>query len=182
MHQDKFTHIYRLPGSIQVRIAKWQATFCGTSDLVLHNALLARNQQYQQAHFLPRGWCLIPFAENEISITHHGNYIQTTILTMLDRKTAYKRVYLSRLPLEQAEPALKAFKIEWMRKYNRVVKKYNQIKKKEFLRLAHEELETLYPAIPKGEFDKILWNLLVLRELGPDKKFTNPYYVVKADF
>ncbi|EMK6667197.1 hypothetical protein V9J75_000629 [Vibrio fluvialis] len=182
MNQDKFMHIYRLPGSIQIRIAKWQATFRGTSDLVLHNALLVRNKQYQTPDFLPRGWCLTPFSEEEISITHHGSYIQTTILTMLDRKVAYKRVYLSRLAQEKAEPALHAFKVEWMRKYNRVVKKYNQIKKKEFLRLAREEEETLYPSIPKGEFDKGLWNRLVVTELGPEKKFNNPYFVSKADF
>lgn len=182
MNQDKFMHIYRLPGSIQIRIGKWQATFRGTSDLVLHYALVLRNQQYQKADFLPRGWCLTPFSEDDISITHHGSYLQTTILTMLDRKVAYKRVYLSRIPLEQAEPALRAFKVEWMRKYNRVAKKYNQIKKKELLRFAREEEETLYPSIPKGEFDKALWNRLVVSELGPAKKFNNPYFVGKADF
>ncbi|WGY46900.1 hypothetical protein [Vibrio sp. ABG19] len=182
MNQDKFTHIYRLPGSLQIRIAKWQATFRGTSDIVLHNALIERNKQYQKPGFLPRGWCLSPFSEDDISITHHGSYIQTTILTMLDRKVAYKRVYLSRMPLEQAEPALLAFKLEWMHKYNRVLKKYNQIKKKEFLQFAREEVETLYPSLPKGEFDRNLWNRLVISELGPEKKFSNPYYVVKADF
>lgn len=54
--------------------------------------------------------------------------------------------------------------------------------KKEFLRLAREEEETLYPSIPKGEFDKVLWNRLVVTELGPEKKFNNPYFVSKADF
>lgn len=54
MEQDKFTHIFRLPGSIQVRIAKWQQTFRGKSDLVLHQALVARNHQYQQDEFLPK--------------------------------------------------------------------------------------------------------------------------------
>ena len=181
MSPDKFTNVYRLPGSIQVRIAKWQATFRGTSDLVLHKALTERNKQYSNRDFLPKGWCLVPFANDDISITHHGRYIQTTILTMQDRKVAYKRIYLSRLPLEQAEPALLAFKQEWMGKYNRVVKRYNQIKKKEFLNLAREELETLYPSIPKGEFDKELWNRLVLSELGPAKKYSNPYFVKKAD-
>ncbi|MBF9000423.1 MULTISPECIES: MSHA operon transcriptional regulator [Vibrio] len=181
MSPDKFTNVYRLPGSIQVRIAKWQATFRGTSDLVLHKALSERNKQYRNNDFLPKGWCLVPFTEEEISITHHGRYIQTTILTMIDRKVAYKRIYLSRMPLEEAEQRLKAFKLEWMRKYNRVVKRYNQIKKKEFINLAREELETLYPSIPKGTFDKTLWNKLVHSELGAPKKFSNPYYVKKAD-
>ncbi|TON69809.1 hypothetical protein CGH51_17745, partial [Vibrio parahaemolyticus] len=43
MDKDKFTNIYRLPGSIQIRIGKWQKTFRGTSDLVLHQALMERN-------------------------------------------------------------------------------------------------------------------------------------------
>ncbi|WP_154115570.1 MSHA operon transcriptional regulator [Vibrio cincinnatiensis] len=182
MTQDKFIHVFRLPGSIQVRIAKWQATFRGTSDIVLHEALTVRNKQYKKNAFLPKGWCLTPFSEQDISITHHGRYIQTTMLTMIDRKVAYKRVYLSRLPLEQAEPALLAFKQEWMKQYNLVVNAYNQTKKKEFMRYAYEEVDTLYPSIPKGHFDKTLWNQLVRSKLGHIKKPTNPYYVVKADF
>lgn len=182
MMQDKFMHIFRLPGSIQVRIAKWQATFRGTSDIVLHEAITLRNQRYKHPSFLPKGWCLTPFSEQDISITYHGRYIQTTMLTMIDRKIAYKRVYLSRLPFEQAEPALRAFKLEWMKQYNFIVKQYNQIKKKEFMRFAWEELETLYPAIPKGTFDKQLWNQLVHSKLSQGKKASNPYYVVKADF
>jgi len=47
---------------------------------------------------------------------------------------------------------------------------------------AWEELETLYPAIPKENFDKQLWNRLVFKEFGPDKKYKNPYFVKKADF
>jgi hypothetical protein len=100
--------------------------------------------------------------------------------TMLDRKVSYKRIYLTRLPLEEAEPALNDFKLEWISKHNRVARKYNQIKKKEFLRYAREEEETLYPSIPKGEFDRALWNRLVISELGPQKKFDNPYFVKKA--
>lgn len=182
MTQDKFMHIFRLPGSIQVRIAKWQATFRGTSDIVLHEAIILRNKQYKKNSFLPKGWCLTPFTEQDISITHHGRYIQTTMLTMIDRKVAYKRVYLSRLPLEQAEPALRAFKQEWMKQYNLVVNEYNQIKKKEFMRYAYEEVDTLYPSIPKGSFDKNLWNQLVKSKLSHIKKPKNPYYVVNADF
>ncbi|MGC9421541.1 hypothetical protein [Vibrio sp.] len=182
MTQDKFMHVFRLPGSIQVRIAKWQATFRGTSDIVLYDAIKLRNQQYKNATFLPKGWCLSPFSEQDISITHHGRYIQTTMLTMIDRKVAYKRIYLSRMPLEQAEPALRAFKLEWIKHHNQVLKIYNQIKKKEFLRYAYEELDTLYPSIPKAAFDKSLWNRLVRSELKHINQPTNPYYVVKADF
>ncbi len=182
MDKDKFTNVYRLPGSIQVRIAKWQATFRGTSDIVLHDALLARNKQFQKPDFLPRGWCLTPFSEDDISITHHGKYIQTTMLTMIDKKVSYKRVYLSRVPLEQAEPALRQYKIEWMRKYNDIVNKYNKIKKKELMVYAWEEVETLYPSIPKEQFDKNLWNKLVTSQFGPERKYTNPYFVKKADF
>lgn len=87
-------------------------------------------QAIPKPDFLPRGWCLTPFSEDDISITHHGKYIQTTMLTMIDKKVSYKRVYLSRVPLEQAEPALRQYKIEWMRKYNDIVNKYNKIKKK----------------------------------------------------
>ncbi|WP_438880081.1 hypothetical protein, partial [Bacillus cereus group sp. Bce020] len=83
----------------------------------------------------------------------HGKYIQTTMLTMIDRKVTYKRIYLSRLPLEQAEPALRAFKAEWIKQYNMVLSKYNQQQKKQFMRFAQEELETLYPSIPKGQFN-----------------------------
>ncbi|MDA0150149.1 MSHA operon transcriptional regulator [Vibrio sp. LaRot3] len=182
MDQDKFTNIYRLPTAIQIRIGKWQQTFNGTSDLVLHNAIDVRNKQFKRQDFLPSGWCVKPFELDDISITNHGKYIQTAMRTMKDRKVSYKRVYLSRLPLEQAEPALKEFKLEWIRKHNRVAKKYNQIKKKQFLRFAFEEFETLYPAIPKGEFDRQLWNKLVWSEIGPEKKFDNPYFVKKACF
>lgn len=180
MDQDKFTNIYRLPTAIQIRIGKWQQTFNGTSDLVMHQAITVRNQQYRKADFLPTGWCVKFFDRNDISVTHHGKYIQTALRTMIDRKVSYKRIYLSRLPLEQAEPALIAFKKEWISQHNRVAKKYNQIKKKQFIRLAMEELETLYPAITKEEFDAKLWNELVMSELGNPKKFDNPYFVKKA--
>ncbi len=180
MDQDKFTNIYRLPTAIQIRIGKWQQTFNGTSDLVMHQAITVRNQQYRKADFLPTGWCVKFFDNNDISVTHHGKYIQTALRTMIDRKVSYKRIYLSRLPLEQAEPALIAFKKEWISQHNRVAKKYNQIKKKQFIRLAMEELETLYPAITKEEFDAKLWNKLVMSELGNPKKFDNPYFVKKA--
>ena len=106
MNEDKFTHIYRLPGSLQIRIAKWQQTFRGTSDLVLHNALTVRNQQYQKPDFFPKGWCIPLVDEAEISITHHGKYIQTAMRTMVDRKVSYKRVFLSRFPLDQAQELL----------------------------------------------------------------------------
>ncbi|MCW8334128.1 MSHA operon transcriptional regulator [Vibrio paucivorans] len=181
MDQDKFTNIYRLPGSIQVRIGKWQQTLRGTSDLVLHQALQSRNKQYKTKALKPTGWFITPFRYEDISVTHHGRYIQTALRTMLDRKVAYKRLYLSTTPLEQAEPALIAFKKEWILKHNRVAKKYNQIKLKEFLRYATEELETLYPSIPKPQFDKALWNRLVVSELGSQKKFSDPFYVKRAD-
>ena len=48
------------------------------------------------------------------------------------------------------------------------------------MRFALEEVETLYPSIPKGEFDVQLWNKLVISELGQAKKFDNPYFVKKA--
>ncbi|MFC3024668.1 hypothetical protein ACFODT_12630 [Vibrio zhugei] len=177
MTLDKFTNIYRLPGSIQIRIAKWQRTFKGTSDIILYDAIRVRNQEYRKRQFLPKGWSFSTFKEEEISITHHGRYIQTTMLTMIDRKVAYKRVYLSRVPEQQAYQTLRAFKIEWLKKYNQIVERYNQIKKKEFLHFAREELDTLYPAIPKGEFDSKLWNKLVYSKFGSPKKFTNPFYV-----
>ncbi|RJX70946.1 hypothetical protein DZ860_11470 [Vibrio sinensis] len=182
MDKDKFTNIYRLPTAFQIRIGKWQQTFNGTSDIVLHHALEVRNQQFKKPTIFPAGWAVTLFEKDDISITHHGKYIQTAMRTMKDRKVSYKRVYLSRVPLEQAEPALIAFKLEWIQKHNRVAKKYNQIKKKAFLRFAIEELETIYPSIPKGEFDRNLWNKLVLSELGPEKKFDNPYFVKHACF
>ncbi|GAB2643779.1 hypothetical protein GCM10026988_08880 [Vibrio panuliri] len=182
MDQDKFTNIYRLPTALQIRIGRWQQTFNGTSDIVLHNAIEVRNKQFKRPEFLPTGWHVKPFKLDDISITHHGKYIQTAMRTMLDRKVSYKRVYLSRVPFEQAEPALHDYKLEWIKKHNRVANKYNQIKKKQFMRFAYEEVETLYPSIPKGEFDKALWNKLVISELGPAKKFDNPYFVKKACF
>ncbi|MEH0664507.1 hypothetical protein H4F18_10915 [Vibrio scophthalmi] len=179
MDQDKFTNIYRLPTAIQIRIGKWQQTFNGTSDIVLHRAIEARNKQYRKPDFFPAGWCVNLFDNQDISITEHGKYIQTAMRTMMDRKVSYKRIYLSRVPLEQATPALVAFKQEFIAKHNRVAKKYNQIKKKQFLRFALEELETLYPSIPKEKFDVTLWNKLVVSELGQAKKFDNPYFVKK---
>ncbi|SDH18260.1 hypothetical protein SAMN04488136_11030 [Vibrio xiamenensis] len=183
MDQDKFTNIYRLPNAFQVRIGQWQKTLKGTSDIVLHQALQARNQYFRQSkNMFPAGWSVALFDEKDISITQHGKYIQTAMRTMLDRKVSYKRVYLSRVPLEQALPALVKYKQEWLSKHNRVARKYNQIKKKEFMRYALEEQETIYPSIPKGEFDKALWNRLVISEVGPAKKFDNPYFVKKAVF
>lgn len=180
MDQDKFTNIYRLPTAIQIRIGKWQQTFNGTSDLVMHQAINVRNKQYKKRDYLPTGWCVKPFDKDDVSITHHGKYIQTAMRTMIDRKVSYKRIYLSRLPLEQAEPALIAFKKEWISKHNHVARIYNQIKKKQFMRLAMDELDTLYPALEKAEFDRTLWNKLVYSELGNPKKFDNPYFVKKA--
>ncbi|CAH8191010.1 MULTISPECIES: hypothetical protein [Vibrio] len=182
MNEDKFTNVYRLPGSLQIRISKWQRTFKGTSDLVLHQVLVARNKQFRKPNFFPKGWCVNLFDENDISITHHGRYIQTSMRTMIDRKVSYKRVYLSRVPLEQAEPALRKYKQEWIRNFNRIAKEYNQIKKKQFLNFAREEAETLYPSIPKEGFDKALWNKLVVSKLGPAQKYSNPYFVKQADF
>ncbi|WP_418114344.1 hypothetical protein RJD40_18570 [Vibrio scophthalmi] len=182
MDQDKFTNIYRLPTALQIRIGRWQQTFNGTSDIVLHDAIEARNKYFKQADFFPAGWHIKPFKLDDISITQHGKYIQTALRTMLDRKVSYKRVYLSRVPLEQAEPALHDYKLEWIKKHNRVANKYNQIKKKQFMRFAYEEVETLYPSIPKSEFDRQLWNKLVRSELGSEKKFDNPYFVKKACF
>ncbi|CAK4075209.1 hypothetical protein [Vibrio sp. 16] len=180
MDQDKFTNIYRLPTAIQIRIGKWQQTFNGTSDLVMHQAIDVRNKQFRKPDYFPSGWCVKLFDKDDISITHHGKYIQTAMRTMIDRKISYKRIYLSRLPIEVAEPGLVAFKQEWIAKHNRVAKKYNQIKKKQFIRLALEEQETLYPSLEKGEFDRALWNKLVMSELGNPKKFDNPYFVKKA--
>ncbi|MBF4255239.1 hypothetical protein EAY27_04965 [Vibrio anguillarum] len=182
MNEDKFTNVYRLPGSLQIRIATWQQTFKGTSDLVLHQVLTARNNQYKQADFCPKGWCVNLFDESDISITQHGTYIQTSMRTMIDRKISYKRVYLSRLPLEKAEPALLRFKKEWIHNYNNVAQEYNKRKKKEFMAFAREEVETLYPAIPKEPFDKALWNRLVVSIVGHANKFNNPYFVKHADF
>lgn len=95
-------------------------------------------------------------------------------------KSLTKRIYLSTLPLEQAEPALVQFKQEWIQKHNRVAKKYNHIKLKEFLRYAVEEQETLYPSIPEAKFDRVLWNKLVISELGPAKKYSNPFFVKRS--
>lgn len=39
------------------------------------------------------------------------------------------------------------------------------------MNFAREEEETLYPSIPKGEFDKTLWNKLVISTFGPEKKY-----------
>lgn len=180
MDQDKFTNIYRLPTAIQIRIGKWQQTFNGTSDIVMHQAIDVRNKQYRKQDFLPSGWCVQLFDKEDISITNHGKYIQTAMRTMIDRKVSYKRVYLTRLPIEQAEPGLIAFKQEWISKHNRVARKYNQIRKKQFIKMALEEQETLYPSIEKAAFDRSLWNKLVVSELGPAKKFDNPYFVKKA--
>ncbi|NLS14404.1 hypothetical protein HGP28_16105 [Vibrio sp. SM6] len=180
MQPDKFTNIYRLPGSLQIRIGRWQQTFRGTSDIVLHRALEVRNDFFHKRAFFPKGWNIPLVDENDFSITHHGKYIQTAMRTMVDRKVAYKRIYLSRLPMEEAEPALRRFKQEWARKHNRIAKKYNQIKKKQFLQYAREEVETLYPSVPKEHFDKALWNRLVQSEFGPEKRYSNPYFVKKA--
>ncbi|CAH0536369.1 hypothetical protein [Vibrio marisflavi] len=180
MSQDKFTNIYRLPGSIQIRIGKWQQTFRGTSDIVLHQAIQVRNKQFKSKMLSPTGWVVNLFDSSDISITHHGKYIQTAMRALIDRKVAYKRIYLSTMPLDQAEPALIEFKQEWIQKHNRVAKKYNQIKLKEFLRYAIEEQETLYPSIPEGKFDRALWNKLVVSELGSAKKYNNPFFVKRA--
>lgn len=182
MDQDKFTNIYRLPSSLQIRIAKWQKTFRGTSDLVLHQVLMERNKQFKKPSFLPKSWCITPIDENDITITHHGKYIQTVMRTMLDRKVSYKRLFLSRMDAEKGEKVLREYKLEWVRKHNQIANKYNQIKKKQYMNFAREEEETLYPSIPKGEFDKALWNKLVVSTFGPEKKYKNPHYVRKADF
>ncbi len=182
MDKDKFTNIYRLPGSIQIRIGKWQKTFRGTSDLVLHQALMERNKQFKKPDFLPKGWCITPIDEKDVTVTHHGKYIQTVMRTMLDRKVSYKRLFLSRMSEDKAEQVLREYKLEWVRKHNQIAKKYNQIKKKHYMNFSREEEETLYPSIPKGEFDKQLWNKLVVSAFGPAKKYKNPHYVRKADF
>ncbi|MCK6263988.1 hypothetical protein KP803_11975 [Vibrio sp. ZSDE26] len=180
MTEDKFTNIFRLPHSIQIRIGKWQQTFRGTSDIVLHQALQVRNSKFRNHKLSPTGWHVGLFHADDISITHHGKYIQTAMRTMVDRKVGYQRIYLSTIPLEQAEPALIEFKKEWIQKHNRVAKKYNQIKLKEFMSYAFEEVDTLYPSLPKGQFDKQLWNRLVTSELGQAKKFNNPFFVKRA--
>lgn len=179
MEQDKFTHIFRLPSSIQVRIAKWQQTFRGKSDLVLHQALVTRNRQYKQANFQPKGWCVNLFDPDDISITHHGDYIQTAMRTMVDRKVSYKRIYLSRLPLEQATEELRRFKLTWIKKHNTIAKRFNQLQKETFLNYAREEIETLYPAIPEHTFDRTLWNRIVNQELGSEANYEDPYFVVQ---
>ncbi|MFB9135805.1 hypothetical protein ACFSJQ_18005 [Vibrio olivae] len=183
MDQDKFTNIYRLPNALQVRIGQWQKTLKGTSDIVLHQALQERNQYFRRTkNWFPSGWNVALFDEKDFSITEHGKYIQTAMRTMIDRKVSYKRVYLSRVPLDEAMPKLVKYKQEWLAKHNRIARKYNQIKKKQFMRFATEEVETLYPSIPKGEFDKALWNKLVVQDLGPAKKYDNPYFVKKSVF
>lgn len=63
---------------------------------------------------------------------------------MIDRKVSYKRIYLSRLPLEQAEAELRQFKIVWIKKHNTVAQRFNQTQKAAFLNYAQEEIETLY--------------------------------------
>jgi hypothetical protein len=180
MNEDKFTNIFRLPHSFQIRIGKWQQTLRGTSDLILYQALQVRNEQFRRHRMSPSGWHISLFNANEISVTHHGKYIQTTMRTMIDRKVGYQRIYLSTLPLDKAEPSIIAFKKEWIQKHNRVAKKYNQIKLKEFMKYAQEEVDTLYPSLPKGEFDRALWNKIVISELGSAKKFNNPFFVKKA--
>ncbi|MGC9551199.1 hypothetical protein ACP45F_06950 [Vibrio metoecus] len=179
MEQDKFTHIFRLPGSIQVRIAKWQQTFRGKSDLVLHQALVARNHQYQRDDFQPKGWCVNLFDCDDISITHHGEYIQTAMRTMIDRKVSYKRIYLSRLPLDEAQAELQRFKAAWIKKHNQVAQRFNRIQKDAFMNFAWEEIETLYPAIPEQGFDRALWNRIVEHEVGSAEHYKDPYFVVK---
>ncbi|WGV98736.1 hypothetical protein QF117_01865 [Vibrio sp. YMD68] len=179
MIEDKFTNIYRLPHSIQIRIGKWQRTLRGTSDLVLHEALQIRNAQFRTHKMSPKGWHVNVFSVDDISITHHNKYIQTAMRSMIDRKVAYQRIFLSSMPLEQAEPALVDFKKEWIRNHNRIAKKYNQIKLKEFMNFAFEEADTLYPSLPKGMFDKALWNRLVNSEFGKENKYSNPFYVKK---
>lgn len=139
MDKDKFTNIYRLPGSIQIRIGKWQKTFRGTSDLVLHQALMERNKQFKKPDFLPKGWCVTPIDENDITITHHGKYIQTVMRTMLDRKVSYKRLFMSRMNAEDGEKALRKYKLEWVQKHNQIAKKYNQIKKKQYMNFARKK-------------------------------------------
>lgn len=89
MSQDKFTNIYRLPGSIQIRIGKWQQTFRGTSDIVLHQAIQVRNKQFKSKMLSPTGWSVNLFDSGDISITHHGKYIQTAMRALIDRKVAY---------------------------------------------------------------------------------------------
>lgn len=169
MDKDKFTNIYRLPGSIQIRIGKWQKTFRGTSDLVLHQALMERNKQFKKPDFLPKGWCVTPIDENDITITHHGKYIQTVMRTMLDRKVSYKRLFMSRMNAEDGEKALRKYKLEWVQKHNQIAKKYNQIKKKQYMNFAREEEETLYLPFQKASSIKRcgtnwLYPLLVQRK------------------
>lgn len=179
MSEDKFTHIYRLPTSIQIRIGKWQQTFRGTSDLVLHKAIEVRNKKYKEHGFFAPRWHVQLFDSNDISITEHGRYIQTSMRSMIDRKIMYKRLYFATHPDGDAYKKLEQFKREWIHKHNRVAKKYNQIKKKNFLNFAREEAETMYPSIPPSEFDVALWNKLVISEFGPQKRYDNPFYVKK---
>ncbi|OXE28849.1 hypothetical protein CA163_31740, partial [Vibrio parahaemolyticus] len=97
------------------------------------------NKQFKKPDFLPKGWCVIPIDENDITITHHGKYIQTVMRTMLDRKVSYKRLFMSRMNAEDGEKALRKYKLEWVQKHNQIAKKYNQIKKKQYMNFAREE-------------------------------------------
>lgn len=182
MNEDKFTNIYRLPGSLQIRIAKWQQTFRGTSDLVLHQALTVRNKQYQKHDFFLKVGVFHWSMRAKVPSRIMGNIFKPQCVPWWTEKSPDKRVFLSRMPQEEAEKALALFKKEWITKHNKIARQYNQIKKKEFMNYAWEELETLYPAIPKENFDKQLWNRLVFKEFGPEKKYKNPYFVKKADF
>lgn len=49
--------------------------------------------------------------------------------TMIDRKVSYKRIYLSRLPLEQAEAELRQFKIVWIKNITRLRSALIKLKK-----------------------------------------------------
>ena len=91
MEQDKFTNIYRLPTAVQIRIGKWQQTFNGTSDLVMHQAIDVRNKQYRKPNFFPSGWSVQLFDKNDISITNHGKYIQTAMRTMVSTPSMYSQ-------------------------------------------------------------------------------------------
>ena len=158
MEQDKFTNIYRLPTAVQIRIGKWQQTFNGTSDLVMHQAIEVRNKQYRKPNFFPSGWSVQLFDNNDISITNHGKYIQTAMRTMMDRKVSYKRIYLSRLPLEEAEPGMIAFKQEWNSKHTRVARQYTQIKNTQVIGFALEEAEQRYPSLENVACVCTIWN------------------------
>ena len=47
MDKDKFTNIYRLPGSIQIRIGKWQKTFSNVKASNLHGKELKLSSSTQ---------------------------------------------------------------------------------------------------------------------------------------